>query len=51
MEMTDAHDLAEWGIEYTLTSGVSYAEARVISGQKTGFFLKNSSLISWSEGV
>ncbi len=47
--MTDAHHLAEWGIEHALSSGASYAEARVISGQKTGFFLRNGSLISGSK--
>ncbi|MFX0065365.1 MAG: TldD/PmbA family protein [Candidatus Hermodarchaeota archaeon] len=47
--MIDSHDLAEWGIDHALSSGASYAEARVISGQKTGFFLRNGSLISGSQ--
>jgi TldD protein len=42
-------DLAEHGIGLAQDSGASYAEARVINGQKTIFFVQNGNLVSGTE--
>ncbi|MFW9995115.1 MAG: TldD/PmbA family protein [Candidatus Odinarchaeota archaeon] len=46
--MDDSYELAEFGIDYALQNGATYAEARVINGFKTGFFLRKSSVVSGS---
>ncbi|MFX0086900.1 MAG: PmbA/TldA family metallopeptidase [Candidatus Hodarchaeota archaeon] len=42
-------ELAEYGIGLAQDSGASYAEARVINGQKTIFFVQNGNLVSGTE--
>jgi predicted Zn-dependent protease len=39
-------DFAEFGMEYAQENGVDYAEARLINGQRTMFFLRNGVLFS-----
>lgn len=44
--MSVGKDLAEYGVDLAHQNGADYAEARLIDGQKTVFFLHNGTLIS-----
>ncbi|MHA1975236.1 MAG: TldD/PmbA family protein [Candidatus Hodarchaeales archaeon] len=46
--MSEAKDMAEFGLEYAQERGVTYAEARLIDGQKTSFILQNGNVMSGS---
>ncbi len=49
MNMTEASiDQADFGLEYAQQNDVQYAEARLIDGTKTVFFLQNGNILSGS---
>jgi len=48
-ESIESYDLAEFGIDYAQQNGATYAEARVINGFKTSFFMRNDTLLSGSK--
>ncbi|MFX0172520.1 MAG: hypothetical protein ACFE9L_11415 [Candidatus Hodarchaeota archaeon] len=47
--MSHAEDLADFGIAYAQQNGAEYAEARLIDGERTIFYLQNGNLLSDSE--
>ena len=42
----DPKDLTEYALEYAQRLGASYAESRLISGERTGFFVQNGNILS-----